>query len=58
MRLLLFCEQTGVRLDPTLSASACAKLHDGCSQSDCPLMSERPEGQVKPNPWDSDQNPP
>ncbi len=38
MRLILFCEQTGTRLDPKRSAADCATQNRGDSDTNCPLM--------------------
>ncbi|QWD75887.1 hypothetical protein ICV32_08735 [Polynucleobacter sp. MWH-UH24A] len=38
MRLLLFCEQTGARLDPKQSAAVCAAAHHCKSLTNCPLI--------------------
>lgn len=37
MRLLLFCQQTGVRLDLKQSATECAALHGCENRPNCPL---------------------
>ncbi len=38
MRLILFCEQTGARLDPKQSAAVCAAEHGCASHQNCPLI--------------------
>ena len=40
MRLLLFCEQTGARLDPKQSAAVCAAQNRCDSFTNCPLISK------------------
>lgn len=38
MRLILFCEQTGARLDPKLPTAVCAAAHNCNPHTNCPLM--------------------
>ena len=43
MRLILFCEQTGARLDPKQSAAVCAAQNHCDPHTNCPLVSKPSE---------------